>query len=103
MTPQFKILADQVNITSSIQSRLIDIRTTDEAGFKSDTCTITLDDCNGIIELPRHSAQLEIWLGYQQTGLGKIGTYFVDETTVSGFPQTMQISAKAADFTGEAS
>jgi hypothetical protein len=102
MNPVFKILADQVNITSAIQSRLIDIRTTDEAGMKSDSCTITLDDKDGIIELPRHGAQLEVWLGYTQTGLGKIGTYFVDETTLNGPPDTMQISAKAADFTGEA-
>lgn len=103
MTPMFRILASSIDITSTIQSRLIDLRTTDEAGLKSDTCTLTLDDRDGNIELPRHGAQLEIWLGYQQTGLSKIGTYFVDETTISGFPQTMQISAKAADFTGEAS
>jgi phage protein D len=101
MNPIFKILADSINITASIQSRLLELRTVDEAGMKSDTLSLELDDRDGIIELPRHGAQLEIWLGYQQTGLGKIGTYFVDETTLSGFPQTLQISAKAADFTGE--
>lgn len=101
MIPQFKILADQTDITEAIRSRLIDLRTTDEAGMKSDTLTLSLDDRDGLIELPRHGAQLEVWLGYAQTGLSKIGTYFVDETSLSGFPMTVSISAKAADLTGE--
>jgi phage protein D len=101
MTPVFKVVADRVDITARIKSRLIDLKTTDEAGMKSDTCSFTLDDRDGVIELPRHGAQLEVWLGYKQTGLAKIGTYFVDETSMSGWPQTISVSAKAADLTGD--
>jgi len=100
MNPQFKIIAEGVNITQQIQQRLISLRTTDEAGMKSDCMSLELDDRDGKLELPRHGAKLSVSLGYDQTGLSKIGDYFVDETSVAGWPQTMTISAKAADLTG---
>jgi uncharacterized protein len=101
MNPQFKILADGVNITQQIQQRLIDLKTVDESGMKSDTLNFTVDDRDGQIELPRHGAKLSLYLGYQQTGLSKIGDYFVDESSFNGWPATMSISAKAADLTGD--
>jgi phage protein D len=100
MNPKFKIIAEGVNITQQIQQRLISLRTTDEAGMKSDCLSLELDDRDGKLELPRHGAKLSVSLGYEQTGLTKVGDYFVDETSVSGWPQTMSISAKAADLTG---
>jgi phage protein D len=103
MNPQFKIIADGVNITQQIKQRLLSLRTTDEAGLKSDTFSMDLDDRDGKLELPRHGAKLSVSLGYEQTGLTKVGDYFVDETTVSGWPQTMTLSAKAADLTGSES
>jgi phage protein D len=56
MRPIFKVLADGADIPGRINQRLISIKTTDEAGFKSDTCTIDLDDRDGLIALPRTSA-----------------------------------------------
>ena len=44
MQPQFKILANQTDITQIIQQRLISIRITDESGIKGDTLDIQLDD-----------------------------------------------------------
>jgi phage protein D len=101
MNPIFKILADSVDITERIKQRLISIKTTDEAGMKSDTLVIELDDRDSKIEMPRHGAKLELWLGYTQTGLGKIGIYTVDEISMNGFPMTMTISSKAADMIEE--
>ncbi|MGZ4954450.1 MAG: contractile injection system protein, VgrG/Pvc8 family [Methylobacter sp.] len=100
MKPIFKILADGADITARINQRLISIKTTDEAGFKSDISTIDLDDRDGLIELPRKGVKLEIYLGYEQTGLSKIGIYTVDEISLSGFPESLSISAKAADMQG---
>lgn len=101
MKPIFRVIADSVDITAKIQQRLISISTTDEAGIKSDTCTITLDDRDGIMQIPRKGAKLMVSLGYEETGLSTIGIYTVDEVSLSGFPQTMSISAKAADFTDD--
>lgn len=97
MRPIFKVIADSTDITSRISQRLLSIRTADEAGFKSDTCTIQLDDRDGLIELPRHGAILDVWLGFAETGINRIGIYTVDEVSGLGFPQSLNINAKAAD------
>lgn len=101
MKPIFKVLADGADITARINRRLISIKTVDEAGFKSDTCTIDLDDRDGLIELPRHGAKLDVYLGYAHTGLVQVGVYTVDEVTLSGFPDALSINAKAADMRQE--
>jgi len=98
MKPIFKVLADGADITARINQRLISIKTTDEAGFKSDTCTIDLDDRDGLIALPRKGAKLDIYLGYEKTGISKVGVYTVDEISLTGFPETLSISGKAADM-----
>lgn len=98
MQPIFKVVADTKDITHQIKQRLLSITTTDEAGMKSDTCTIGLDDRDDLIELPKHGAKLEIYLGYQETGLSLIGLYTVDEVSLSGWPATLSINGKAADM-----
>lgn len=98
MQPIFKVIADTQDITHRIKQRLLSITTTDEAGMKSDTCTIELDDRDDLIELPKHGAKLEIHLGYQETGLVRIGLYTVDEVSLSGWPATLSIHGKAADM-----
>jgi len=95
------MVADRADITAAIADRLISLKVTDEAGFKSDTLTFDLDDRDGIIALPRHGASLQVWLGYVETGLSPVGVFVVDEVTLSGFPQTLSVSAKAADMTGD--
>jgi len=98
MTPIYKVLADGADITGRINQRLISIRTSDEAGLKSDTCSIELDDRDGLIALPRHGAKLSVYLGYTIRGLVLLGVYTVDEVEMFGFPQTIRINAKAADM-----
>ena len=43
MTPQFKIIANQADITLIIQQRLISIRITDESGIKGDTSVMRIE------------------------------------------------------------
>lgn len=100
MTPDFKVIAAGVNITSQIKDRLLGLRITDEAGTKADTLEITLDDRDGLIELPAPGAQLLVFLGYRETGLIPMGVYTSDEVTVSAPPATLTIRAKAADLGG---
>jgi len=113
MKPIFRVVADGTDITAVINERLISIKTTDEAGFKSDTCTIDIDDRDGIIALPRKGAKLTISLGYEAQpgdnlasikvpiGLAQVGVYTIDEVSASGFPEVLSISGKAADMQGE--
>lgn len=58
MTPDFKVIAAGINITPQIRDRLLSLTIMDEAGLKSDSVEITLDDRDGLIELPIPGAPL---------------------------------------------
>ena len=94
MTPDFRILADSQDITDRIRDRLLSLRVTDEAGIKSDTVEIKLDDRDALIAWPEHGAELEVLLGYQKSGLTRMGLYVVDEVEHGGPPNALTIRAK---------
>ncbi|MEW7978654.1 MAG: contractile injection system protein, VgrG/Pvc8 family [Candidatus Sedimenticola endophacoides] len=98
MTPAFRILADSQDITDRIRDRLLSLRVTDEAGIKSDTVEIKLDDRDALVVWPEHGAELEVSLGYQQSGLTRLGLYIVDEVEHGGPPYALTIWAKASDM-----
>lgn len=102
MTPEFRILANERDITATLRDRLLSLRLTDEAGFKTDDVEIALDDRDGAIALPATGAELDVALGYRETGLIRMGLFVVDEVELSGPPSTMTIRAKAANFVGGA-
>ncbi len=97
-TPDFRIIADSTDITAAIKRGLLSLRVTDEAGVGSDKVEIKLDDRDGKIALPRTGAELDIALGYQETGLVRMGLYIVDEVSIASPPQSMTIRAHAADM-----
>ena len=98
MTPAYRILADDNDITTAIRHRLLSLRVTDETGYQSNAVEIELDDRGGAIHLPRKGATLEVDLGYEETGTAKMGSYTVDEVELSGPPDTLTIRAKAANM-----
>jgi len=98
MIPDFQILANSQDITALIRDRLISIRVTDEAGFKSDNIEITLDNRDGKIAAPKSGAELDVRLGYKETGLVSLGTYTVDEIGIEIAPARLIIPAKAANM-----
>lgn len=100
MTPDFKVIAAGTNITDQIKDRLLGLVVTDEAGRKADTVEIQLDDRDGLIELPTPGAELQVFMGYRETGLVPMGLFTSDEVTVSSPPATLSIRAKSADLGG---
>ncbi len=98
MQPAFKLVVDGKDRTADIAVRLIKLQIKDQAGFKSDSLSLSVDDADGVLELPRKGAVIEASLGYQETGLKSFGKFTVDEVEVSGPPATMVIRAKAADM-----
>ncbi|WNO10565.1 contractile injection system protein, VgrG/Pvc8 family [Teredinibacter sp. KSP-S5-2] len=98
MTPDFRLEANDDDITELIRKRLISLRVTDEAGIKSDALEIQLDDEGSHINWPETGAVLTLKLGYKETGLSKLGLYSVDEVEYSGPVLRMTIRAKAADM-----
>lgn len=98
MKPAFRILANGQDITAAINTRLLSLTVVDEAGVHSDTAKIELDDRNNAITLPATGAELEIFMGYESTGLVKLGLFTVDEITCSGSPDKITIECRAADM-----
>ena len=94
LTPDFSISINGSNTFP--KERVISIRTTDEAGIVSDSCEIELDDFDGALQFPNTEAKVEISLGYKETGLTKIGTYFVKEIAVDGARHIVRIQCNAA-------
>ena len=94
LTPDFSI---SINGSSNFpKERVISIRTTDEAGIVSDSCEIELDDFDSALQFPNTEATVVVSLGYKETGLTKIGTYFVREIAVDGARHIVRIQCNAA-------
>jgi len=100
MTPIFRIVADGADITALINDRLLLLRTSDKPGMESDEFELRIDDRDGQVALPRRGAGLEIYLGYAETSLARLGRYVVDEVEVSGPPDSIVIRGKASDMRG---
>lgn len=102
--PTARIVIDGKDITTRLidKSRnkvLCDITITDEAGIKSDTCTLTVDNREAF-PAPKKGALMEVWLGYEPSPV-YMGKFRVDEWTKSGPPNVLTVSAKAAELTTE--
>lgn len=100
MKPLFRILAEKKDITALIADRLKRLTVTDKAGFSSDTASIVLDDRDNKLEMPRKGAELDIYMGTDESGLSFMGLFTVDNVTISGPPDTISITAKAAEMRG---
>lgn len=104
MTPTFRILADNQDMTAAVKDRLLEILVIDEAGIESDSLKLSLDDRRGedasIAQLPSIGCKLAVSLGYLETSLIQMGSYVVDEIEIRTPPRTLDVMAKAADMTG---
>lgn len=99
MHPKFLILADSIDITAQVADRLVSLTVTDEAGQKSDTAEITLDNRGSALALPSTGARLEIAVGLGLS-LVTLGQFVVDELSGEIGPDTLTIGAKGADMLG---
>lgn len=78
---------------------LVSLTINDEAGVKSDTLEIELDDREGF-KAPPKGAEIRVWLGYEPAPV-YMGRFTVDTWTKHGPARTLSISAKAAEMTTE--
>ncbi len=100
MTPDFKILANDNDITNVIRENFISLTLTDKRGLKSDEITLVLNDIDQPINWPKKGAELKVSLGYVGSTLVDKGLYKVDSVKHSGPPDQLIIVAKAADMLG---
>lgn len=100
--PTARIVIDGLDITTRLLDKsrkkiLVSLTITDEAGIKSDTAELTIDNREGF-PAPKKGALMEVWLGYEPTPV-YMGKYRVDDWTKSGPPNILTVSAKAAELT----
>ncbi|MFI8431007.1 phage late control D family protein [Pseudomonas sp. NPDC078863] len=100
MKPTFRIVADGSDITALINDRLLLLRTLDKPGMESDEFELRIDDRDGAVTLPKRGAGIEIYLGYGNNALARLGRYTVDDIEASGPPDTLVIRGKASDMRG---
>lgn len=98
LAPDFILTLSEKDVTENIRDRLISLKMEDFSGFKADTLSLTLDDSDGQLRMPERGAVLELFLGWQGSALIGQGKFVVDTVIHSGAPDTLQITARSADF-----
>ena len=98
--PIYRLTVSGEDVTSKIQGRLISLTLTDNRGFDADQLDITLDDSDGLLDLPPLGAIISLSLGWQHCGLVHKGMYTVDEVEHEGAPDNLTIRASSADLRG---
>lgn len=97
MRPTFSISVAGSDITSDVSARFVSMDITDTVDENSDGMTLVLEDTTQDLALPKSGAKLEVSLGYDFQNV-RIGSYVVDEVTVDGPPDLVNISASSTPF-----
>ncbi|VXC79982.1 contractile injection system protein, VgrG/Pvc8 family [Sphingomonas sp. 8AM] len=86
------------------RARLIGLRLSEKRGGDADQLELTLDDSDGLLEIPPAGATITVQLGWASgtdvaVGLVDKGTFVVDEIEHSGPTDQLVIRARSADLT----
>lgn len=92
-TPIYRIMKDDVDITSRFNDRTTQINVElNSGGGEGDRCVIKVDDRDWRVARPFPGDNLDIWLGYQEVGLSFMGSFEVDDVTFLGMPRSIQLT-----------
>ena len=97
MTPDFRILANDQDVTATLRDRLLSLTLTEQDGETADKLEITLDDRDFAIAEPEIDARLQVWLG-PRGRLSDMGQFSVEGFSFSGPPNTLRVTATAVDL-----
>lgn len=97
-TPHCLITADNKPLNALITQRIISVTVTDNRSGEADQLDITLDDHDGVLELPRRGVKLNCKLGFVGDTLHDKGDFVVDGVEFSGTPDVITVKASSANF-----
>lgn len=100
MTPTFQITVAGNDISGDVASRLISLEITDTVDETSDGLTLVLEDSAGTLAQPASGAKIEVALGYDGSN-EKVGSFVVDEVSIEGPPDSINISASSTPFVND--
>jgi hypothetical protein len=86
------------DITGTFSGRLESLTVTENKGPEADQLDLVLLDTDGQIEIPHRGIELQVALGWAETGLVDKGTFTVDEVEHSGSPDKLTIRGRSADL-----
>lgn len=101
MVGTFKLVANDEDITQTIQDNLISLDFSDKVGVQSDEMSFSV---NGIYERPAFKDTLKLSLGYivnDKKELFECGTFKISECTIDYIANTTEIRATAVDFSSK--
>lgn len=101
MTPEYRILADDNDVTASFRGQLVSMTITDKQGTDSDELEFIVSDAGGRVVLPRRGVMIRVAIGWQGQPLTDKGTYQVDEVEHSGPPDQVRVKGRAAQMQGK--
>ncbi len=97
MTPTFRVLANDKDITEFVNTNTSRIEFIDEEGEQSDEITF---EFVGEYRRPKHGDELKLWLGTKEDGDFFCGLFVVQNPkTKSAEKKSVEVSAVAANFT----
>lgn len=100
LAPDFMLWIGSKDVTPNLRERVVSLSLTDNRGFEADTLSITLDDSDGLLQLPQRGTVVSLFLGWVGQ-LHNKGDYTVDQVSHSGAPDVLTITARSVDFRGE--
>ncbi|MGB1026146.1 MAG: hypothetical protein ACPGYL_06300, partial [Rhodospirillaceae bacterium] len=100
MTPDYRLLVDDKDLTEVFRQMATQIRLTDKSGVEADEINITIPDPLQDIEAPRHGVTIELFMGWKGQGLTNMGSYTVTDDGANGNPDSIWFSGHSADLRG---
>lgn len=97
MKPAFRITGSAGDLTETYAQRLASLQLTDNSTEQADTVVIELSNHDGKLPIPSEGEILTIAIGYEGNTADK-GQFVIDQISLSGFPERMTLSGKAAPF-----
>lgn len=96
--PIYKVSVNDTDKSLDLLPRLISFDLKDNRGTEVDTLTLTLDDSDGAVPMPKRGTKLSFAMGWQTEGLVDKGIFYVQKCTAQGSPDTVTITATSLDL-----
>lgn len=98
-TPIYRITLNGRDLTEKIEPRLISLSLSESRTDDADCVTLTLDDHDGKLALPKRGEVITLAIGWEDTGLFEKGSFTINEVEHAGAPDTITLQARSASLT----
>lgn len=98
--PCARVVVDGKDLSTRLFGKnrpLTSVTVTDEAGVKSDSLELVIDN-RETFEAPKVGSEIQVWLGYEPEPV-YMGKFRVDSWKKAGAPKTLTVSGKSAELT----